>query len=316
MNMIQKHINNIQDRFAYLKTRIEMAGSLNLTDIHIFAEDFFKDLFNLLGYSLKNANICQKNCPHIDLIDDVNKKAVQVTSMNNSEKISKTIVGFFENPEHPEFKDYSLEVLLISKNAKDYRTDFTFGGKYKFNPAKDVVDLSRLIERIKDLGKIVEVSKFLDKEILMPRPKTETNDVETIMSLLEFLSDDQNHKDFDGNFICDPDQKINSRFKEYAEDFKEEFTELFPIYCNTNNEAKKAFGLDGVRAQKISCFLKYVSNRCLRETMDNPIDALDKLTDYFEGKLNSNGIKSDVPAIRYYLLDELIGCNIFSTRAD
>ncbi len=317
MDVRLKHIENIQERFSYLKSRVEIAGSLNLTNIHIVAEDFFKDLFNLIGYSFKNANIDNRNSAYIDLIDNANKKAIQVTSRNDNEKITETIVGFFENAEHPEFKEYTLEVLLISKSVKDYRTDFTFGSRYKFNHEKDVIDINRLIELIKDdKGNLVKVSKFLDDEILLPRPKTESNEVETIMSLLEFLSDDANYKDFDGNYICDPDQKINNRFKDFANDFREEFTGLFSIYCNTIIEAKKAFGLDGVRARKISNFLKYISNRYLRETNENPLEALDKLTDYFEGKLNSNGIKSDVGAVRYYLLDELIGCNIFSTKAD
>ena len=123
-----------------------------------------------------------------------------------------------------------------------------------------------MIAIIKDSGreKIIEISKFLDNEIDLPRPKTETNEVETIMSLLEYLSDDENYKEFDGNYICDPEQKINSRFKDYADDFKEEFIELFSIYCNTIPEVKRAFGLDGVRVKKISNFLKISRNRNLR----------------------------------------------------
>lgn len=318
MDVRQKHMNNIQNRLAYLKSRVEIAGSLNLTDIHIYAEDFYQALLNFLGNSYRNGNIDKQNCAFIDLIDDTNKSAMQITARDDNSKISETIIGFYENSEHPEYKDYSLKVLLISKRAKDYNTDFTFNGKYKFNHKEDVLDIERLIAIIKDSGreKIVEVSKFLDNEIDLPRPKTESNEVETIMSLLEYLSDDENYKEFDGNYICDPEQKINSRFKDYADDFKEEFTDLFAIYCNTILESERTFGLDGVRAKKISNFLKTISNRYLRESNDKPLDALDKLTDYFENKLNSNGINADIGAIRYYLLDELIGCNIFSTKIE
>lgn len=318
MDVRQKHMTNIQQRLAYLKSRVEIAGSLNLTDIHIYAEDFYQALFNLLGNSYKNGNIDKQNFAYIDLIDDSNKKAMQVTARDDNKKITETIEGFFENTEHPEYKDYSLKVLLISKRAKDYTTDFTSKGKYKFNHQEDVIDIERLIAIIKDSGreKIIELSKLLDNEIDLPRPKTETNEVETIMSLLEYLSDDENYKEFDGNYICDPEQKINSRFKDYAEDFKEEFTDLFSIYCNTIPEVKRAFGLDGVRAKKISNFLNFISNRFLREANEKPFEALDKLTDYFENKLNSNGIRADIGAIRYYLLDELIGCNIFSIKLE
>lgn len=311
-------MTNIQHRLAYLKSRVEIAGSLNLTDIHIYAEDFYQALFNLLGNSYKNGNIDKQNCAYIDLVDDTNRYAMQVTARDDNKKITETIEGFFENTDHPEYKHYSLKVLLISKRAKDYTTDFTFQGKYKFNHKEDVIDIERLIAIIKDSGreKIIKISKFLDNEIDLPRPKTETNEVETIMSLLEYLSDDENYKEFDGKYICDPEQKINSRFQDYADDFKEEFTDLFSIYCNTIPEVKKSFGLDGVRAKKISNFLKIISNRYLRECNENPLEAFDKLTDYFENKLNSNGIRADVGAIRYYLLDELIGCNIFSIKIE
>lgn len=311
-------MTNIQHRLAYLKCRVEIAGSLNLTDIHIYAEDFYQALFNLLGSSYINGNIDNQNYAYIDLIDNTNKNAMQVTARNDNKKITDTIIGFFENTEHPEYKDYSLKVLLISKCAKDYSTDFTFQGKYKFNHKEDVIDIERLIALIKDSGreKIIEISKFLDYEIDLPRPKTESNEVETIMSLLVYLSADENYKEFDGNYICDPEQKINSRFKDYADDFKEEFTDLFPIYCNIIPEVKRTFGLDGVRAKKISNFLKFISNRYLRECNEKPLNALDKLTDYFENKLNSNGIRADIGAIRYYLLDELIGCNIFSIKIE
>ncbi|MCK4922846.1 MAG: SMEK domain-containing protein [Bacteroidales bacterium] len=321
MDVRQKHMNNIQHRLAYLKSRVEIAGSLNLTDIHIYAEDFYQALFNLLDNSYINGNIDKQNYAFIDLIDVTNKSAMQITARNDNKKITDTIVGFFENSEHPEYKDYSLKVLLISKRAKDYSTDFTIKGKYNFNHKEDVIDIERLTAIIKDHGrkdvtKIVDISKFLDSEIDLPRPKTESNEVETIMSLLEYLSDDENYKEFDGNYICDPEQKINSRFKDYADDFKEEFTDLLAIYCNTIPEVKRTFGLDGVRAEKISYFLKFISNRYLKETNDKPLDALDKLTDYFEDKLNSNGIRADIGAIRFYLMDELIGCNIFSIKIE
>jgi len=318
MDVRQKHMTNIQQHLAYLKCRVEIAGSLNLTDVHVYAEDFYKDLFNLLGYSYINGNILKQNCAFIDLIDVANKSAMQITARDDNKKITETIIGFFENSEHPEYKNYSLKVLLISKRAKDYNTDFTFKGRYNFNHKEDVIDIARLSAIIKDSGlkKIVEISEFLDTEINLPRPKTESNEVETIMSLLEYLSDDKNYKEFDGNYFCDPEQKVKSRFKDYADDFKEEFTELYPIYCNIIPEVKRTFGLDGVRAQKISCFLNYISNRFLKESNDNALDALGRLTDFFGDKVNLKGIHVDSCAIRYYLMNELLGCNLFSIKIE
>lgn len=79
MNVIKQHIDNIQCRFAYLKTRVEIAATLNLTDIHKYAEDFYKGLFNKLKNSFRNDNLDNSNSEYIDLVDDKNKTAIQIT---------------------------------------------------------------------------------------------------------------------------------------------------------------------------------------------------------------------------------------------
>lgn len=316
MDVREQNMNIITDRLSYLLNKIVNRNFLNLTDVNIHAENFYRDFLNLVyGWNLVNTNYHTQNAAYIDLIDRDNKIAIQVTSQNDNKKIDETIKGFFKNPSN---KEYKLTVILISKDTKNYKTDFTHEGIYSFDQTKDVIDTKKLISDINDksIDKISLIAKFLEKEILMPMPKTETNEVETIMSLLEWLSDDKHYKEIDKNYECDPDKKINSRFKEYSNIFKEEFTNLYAIYCMSVTEAKKSFGLDGVRAKKISAFLITISNRFLREENDNPLKALDKLTDYFEEKIKNNGIKADACAIRYYLLDELIGCNIFSEEVE
>lgn len=309
-----KCMNNIEEKLIYVKSRVEASGSLNLLNINIYAEDFYKDLLNLIGYSFKNTNVDSANSAHIDLIDDENKTVIQVTSRNDNTKITDSIVGFYKQQK---YKDYSLKILLIAKYAKNYTTDFSFNGKYNFDHKKDVIDVTKLLSIIKDnFDYITKVSSFLDREIIFARTKTESKEVETIMGLLKYLSDDDNYREFDDNYICDPEQKINNRFKEYAYSFKEEFADLLPIYYNIVPEAKEVFGLDGVRAKKISTFLKYQSNRFLKEAQNDPIKALDNFTDHFVKKLSLNGISSDLSAIRFYLLEELIGCNIFSTTME
>lgn len=316
MDVREQNMNEIIRRLTYLKTEVSSRISLNLTDISIHAENTFRDLLNLIyGLNFENINYETRNADYIDLIDKKRKRAIQVTCRNDNDKIDETIKGFFKNPSN---KEYRLEVLLISKDAKNYKTDFTHKGIYSFDHRKDVIDIKKLITDInnKSIDEIIKIAEFLEKEILMPRPKTESNEVETIMSLLEWLSDDKHYKEIDKNYECDPDKKINNRFKEYSNRFKEEFTDLYAIYCMSVTEAKKSFGLDGVRAKKISTFLITISNRFLREENDDPLKALDKLTDYFEEKIKNNGIKADICAIRYYLLDELIGCNIFSEEVE
>jgi hypothetical protein len=85
----QRHLTNVQQRLAYLKCQVEIAGKLNLHDVNIIAEDFYKDLFNKLetfGTSFKNANEVHSNAEYIDLIDTDTKVAIQVTAQNDSKK--------------------------------------------------------------------------------------------------------------------------------------------------------------------------------------------------------------------------------------
>lgn len=58
-------------------------------------------------------------------------------------------------------------------------------------------------------------------------------------------------------------------------------------------------------------FLRRISNEYLKESSDDPMQAFNSLCKFFENKIREDE-RIDEDAIRFYLLDELIGCNIFS----
>lgn len=127
----------------------------------------------MLDFKFENANLQQSNFPHIDLIDHTNKLAIQVTSQNDSRKIKDAVDGFYKTLEN---KGYKLKILLISKDAKDYRTKF---GE-NFNHKEDVIDINRLIKRIndiKDLNRIEHIADFLEEQVLPKREETESSEV-------------------------------------------------------------------------------------------------------------------------------------------
>jgi tetratricopeptide (TPR) repeat protein len=170
----ESHLQNITRFLSRLKYEVELRNSINLYDINIHAEYFYQDLLNLVyGLELKNLNTLTKNTAHIDLIDEKNKKAIQVTSQNDNGKIKGAIEGFFSNADNAEF---DLKVLLIAKSAKDYRTDFTNNGKYKFDHEKDVIDIERLLAEIrnKDTEELDKISVFLAKEEIKLTQLSET----------------------------------------------------------------------------------------------------------------------------------------------
>jgi len=89
------YIEQIISVLALLSRKVEISASLNLTDLNIHAEDFYKDLFNLaFGYELKNINTIDPNAAAIDLGDVKNKIAIQITSTLTLEKTRKTVEKF------------------------------------------------------------------------------------------------------------------------------------------------------------------------------------------------------------------------------
>ncbi|MDQ4120533.1 MAG: SMEK domain-containing protein [Acidobacteriota bacterium] len=177
MKAREHYIKNIIEILTNLKTRIEQNASLSLYDSHKHAENFYRDLLNLVyGLKLENLNSEIKNAAFIDLIDRECKIAIQVTSQNDSEKIKKSIIGLYENIEN---LDYELKMVLISKLAKDYTADFSFGGKHKFDHQKDVIDIGRLLAVINDkkTDEIETISNFLSKEFYISNPDSNREDL-------------------------------------------------------------------------------------------------------------------------------------------
>jgi len=295
----------VEKRLAYIKARVELANSLNLTDANIHAENFYRDFFNKLGFSFTNTNFDSPNAAHIDLIDTINKQAIQITSRTDSKKIKEAIDGFYSKDES---KGYKLQLLLIGKDAKDYTTSFG----HDFDHSKDVMDVKRLLAIINNLetDNIAKIADFLDNEILEERSQTESTEVETIMSLIDFLSEDENRQLTERIDNVDPSFKINMRFSEHASYLTGQYGSLYSVYNSALIKANEK--MDGIMAIIISSYLKDESDLLLNKNNNDPKAALAELVEYFYNKLSTNGFdKFDKQAIRYYLLDEMIKCNVF-----
>lgn len=308
MDNRQSYISLIIRRLSYLKTEVTAFNTLNLTDINVIAENFYRDFFNLIGFKFTNTNFESNNYAHIDLIDTVNKQAIQVTSQNDNIKIKEAIDGFFAKSEN---KDYKLQILLISKDAKDYRTKFG----NNFNHKEDVLDINRLLAIISDIAEIDTIkgiADFLDKNVLTERHKAECSEVETIMELINYLSLNKNRIIDDIVIDVDPKFKIENRFSEHSEYLKQQYSNLYAKYNGPLVEATSK--IDGVQAEIISEYLRDESDIMLTKENNNPKMALYSLVDLFYNKLSSNGVTFDKQAIKFYLLDELIKCNVFPNK--
>ena len=107
-------IRNIISHFAVLKAEVEYRSKVNLQDINVHAEQFYKILLNdILALNLENINIVEQNAAVIDLADKTRKIAIQVTS-NNSK--SKKELGMIYRP----LKETLVDFFMIAESQNVY----------------------------------------------------------------------------------------------------------------------------------------------------------------------------------------------------
>lgn len=313
--MINKetYIKEIAHSLSLLSEEVKTLNAANLYDINIIAEDFFPQLLNLIyGYELKNINIIDKNAPAIDLFDKKNKISVQVTSDNDSKKIKHTIKEFIDNKL---YKEYKRLIVLIITNKRKYSADFDTDGKFVFDKKKDIWDKDDLIKKIRELEteKIKEISNYLSTELndkLYKAKQTQANEVETIIDLIEYISEHRKVKKPCETEI-DPEYKIYKRFKEFADKLVVEYTSLKTVYGEALDVVNETLGIDEAQDIIIMFYLQDLSMQFLDKAGENPVIALNNLVAYFDEKLSSNGKTYDNRAIKFYLVNEMIKCNVF-----
>lgn len=160
------YFSEIKKRLNWINATIVSSSSLNLNDVCIHSETFFCNLLNILfEYHLHNTNHFVNNHPSIDLADEDNGIAIQVTCDNTSHKIKHTLETFFQNNLHAKYN--TLQILIVGKNKKNYRTQFEVPDSFNFS--KDhILDSNDLIKEIstKSFDQLEKIYTFLYKQLL------------------------------------------------------------------------------------------------------------------------------------------------------
>lgn len=312
------YLKQIIDKLALLSKQVELRGAINLYDINIIAEDFYAGLLNLIyGYKLKNANIIDKNAAAIDLFDKEARIAIQVTSNNKSTKIKHTIEEFIANRK---YEYYDRLIVLIITCKKEYKTEFSTQGKFAFDKTKDIMDFTDLTKELRDIESnvLIEINDFLEREFyekISIKKTTQASEVDTIIDLIEYITA---HRKLGSkrDSVIDPAYKINKRFKEFAERLIGEYTTMWLLYGEALDAVKSTMQMDEAQEIITVLYLQDISIRYLDECENDPIKALNKLVDYFDENISSNGKRYDRTAIKFYLINEMIKCNVFPNERD
>lgn len=311
----QDYQKSIISSLTWLSTQVAVHNRLNLTDINVHSENFYRDLLNLaFGYNLVNINIIEPNAAAIDLGDEGNQFAIQVTSTSALAKTRHTVTKFIEKRL---YENYDRLVILNIKEKTAHTAQTVGDDTYRLSTKEDIWDIGDLAVKINNLklSKIKEISDFLNNQLYMKPTESLPRNVETILRLIELISDEE-HPAVGEGFLDEPfpDEKINKRFADHSAFLKQEFLTLYQDYGAVLDSVEQESDIGQVKIRRISQHLRVYSDKVLTESAGDPRLALEKLIHNFVWMLSENGFEADTGAAQFYIVKHLIRCNVFPNK--
>lgn len=118
--MLKEAVNNLNHDVSLLELYVKNSQEAGFSDMARLLESLAISLFNeTYGYNLKNKNQIKCNFPAIDLADDEEKIAVQVTTNADAAKVRHTIKVFEENKLNKKYKKLYIYGFLKNSKLKD-----------------------------------------------------------------------------------------------------------------------------------------------------------------------------------------------------
>lgn len=130
---------------AYAGT-VKSLGRLNLHDINVHSENFFRDFLNdLRELHLENANDILRNEPGIDLVDFDQKIVIQVSSECTKKKIQASL----DKTDKSKYQGFHFCFLSLTTSAENLRDKaYTVPGELTFEASTDILDIDSIIAEV------------------------------------------------------------------------------------------------------------------------------------------------------------------------
>lgn len=143
----KKLIEELSIYLSVLQYFIRTSSKGGLVDINLFSEDFVACILNELhGWCLKNVNRLKSNAPAIDLLDEINRVGIQVTSSGGSKKINETIKKLKES----KYKEVINELYIFSLKPKQKRYQITIDCPNVQFSEKNILDFEYVVHEAKN----------------------------------------------------------------------------------------------------------------------------------------------------------------------
>lgn len=146
--------NKLRDVVSRIVLQVELATSQGRTDINLALEDAFipilSSVYNLPH--LVNLNRKQKNYPGIDLGDDHDRVAFQVTSTTSLEKVKATLRQFMDRRYYNTFDE--LYILMLTRKQASYSQSAIselLNEQFSFTGKKHIIDLTDILGMVTGL---------------------------------------------------------------------------------------------------------------------------------------------------------------------
>lgn len=262
----QKRFNYIEEKLGALAFRISAKGKLNILDLHVHAEDFYKDLCNIVfDWNLRNANEVHPNAEAVDLVGDANKIIVQVSATNTKEKIESSLKKIGESG----YNGYEFKFISIAHLADDLRKlTYAIPSGIVFNPKEDIYDVATFMNRILHASpfKCDAIYEFIKKELGLNEESIKIDSDLTKVILILTLRPDEEGEPLGNPNAFKIDKKI--AYNELTEKSRTIIQER-SIYHQTVEQIYSEFDKEGVNKSK------YVLEKIHRIYTDNKNNGLE-----------------------------------------
>lgn len=146
--------NELRDVVSRIISQVDLSTKQGRLDINLSLEDalipILKAAYNLPN--LINLNRRQKNFPGIDLGDDHDRVAFQVTATTSLDKVKKTLAHFVSRQFYNSFDE--LYILMLTNKQASYSQaaiDQITNNAFEFNTKTHIIDLGDILSKVSGL---------------------------------------------------------------------------------------------------------------------------------------------------------------------
>lgn len=161
-----QYLDSIIQHLTVLRQEITSKADLGFTDLNKHCEDFVKEIFNIT-YDLKLVNLNEKsaNFPGLDLGDEKNKIAFQITSTKTGDKVDHTLEQCIDKKHYNTYK--SINVFILTSKQTSYSLKTITTPHFTFDVNDNIKDFDDLYKDILLLGvdKRKQLDDYIQKEL-------------------------------------------------------------------------------------------------------------------------------------------------------